>query len=182
MGWTDIPTFTYDQVVDETDMNTYVKDNLDYFKSSPVISETTSTANVENANTGTWANALTLTSVAIPADIGACYVEAWALGWTQSSSGAGHINSAIQLYEASAGSLQLYQFYSWSYTRIFPTAPEMAPYYARTRDLDWAGTTRTVSIRTYASNTTLTLCAQYTGGGSVNLGGSPIVLRIVRSH
>jgi len=179
MSWTAPRTWVYNELVDETDLNTHVRDNLLFLKSNPLIAEASiavGTANSGSVNAGE-VQVLSTGAISIPADVGAVHVEAWGHYFTSTPS-AGHNNWGFHLREAVAGSIGGLNWYGWA-----GAGPSPAPYYVRSQDLAWAGTSRTVSLLAYGNGCT---CLALTSSGGTGLGGTPYffptVLRIVRSY
>lgn len=179
--WTDPPTFTYDQLVDETDLNTYLRDNLLFLKSNPVIASESKTTNTlvysaagsNQTNTGT---VLTLTSVAIPADVGAVYVECWAWSW-----GADRTNNPgawsryeMGLNDSVVGGIMGAGTNGSIYYDV-NTLPATVRFgcYMRSPDFAWGGTTRTISWTLTALHNTVLVSASAT---------QPAVLRLMRAY
>jgi hypothetical protein len=160
------------ELVSETLLNTHVRDNLLFLKSSSIVAEATSTTNTDSGVNGT-ATAITLPNIAIPADVGAVYCEAWA--WmlnTGAHQNASNNSAYAGISETTAGKLVESSVY------VGGAGPAIgAPFYARTRHQAWAGTTRTVSLYVTGANCQGSLQASYPTPSD-----SPIVLRIVRAY
>ncbi len=140
-------------------LNTHVRDNLLFLKSDPVIARALPAAlgDIGADSRGTSYTAVTnsvtaLSSIAIPADIGACYVELWShKGFTfiGPPGGGNSFSYELGVSEASAGSLINAASGAQSSTHEGIMAPGG---YWRTDDLTWAGTTRTITITVVAVN------------------------------
>lgn len=176
MAFTTPRTWSTGELVDATTMNTHVRDNLVFLKADPVIASTTTSSNHQN-NWGGEVTILTLSGVAIPADVGHCYVEAWAASWGILDGTDGHNTAGVLLREATAGLLHHVQTYGW-----YDGNTIQMPYYARSPDYAWAGTTRTVTLSSYASGPLMSVAATASVSGMDTIGTTPITLRIVRSH
>lgn len=172
-NWTTPKDWVYDEDVDETDMNTHVRDNLMWLKSNPVIAETSTSTNFQLNQAG-FTNVLVLSGVAIPADVEHCYVEAWAAQWRMTIANAGYNDSALRLYENSVGHLSHIQMSAYAVGTT--GGPEGGGVYLRSPDYAWGGLTRTVSLQLYSGNCLTDVYA------ATNLATTPITLRIVRSH
>ena len=183
MSWTVPRTWVYNELPSETVFNTHVRDNLLFLKSNPLISEVTIATNTTIASTTT--SVLTTGSVAIPADVGAVYCEAWG-HWASGTHGGGHNNAAVSITETTALEVARNQMYDYSFAAFYGEVPSSGggpyPFYLRSRDLAWAGTSRTVSLQFIATNWTIYAAAQTISGTGQNAWAQPIVLRIVRSY
>ncbi len=168
MAWSLPRTWSVSEFVTASLLNTHIRDNLLFLKSNPVIAEGVTTATV-NSNT----NAVVLGSIAIPADVGAVYCEAWAtsVGFFNAPGSGNSFNWYIQIASNEAGEHHLYT--GSQYASTTSDTSSAYPYYARTRDLAWAGLTRNVFLGVTASN-----CSAFISGTAA----SPIVLRIVRAY
>jgi hypothetical protein len=161
-------------------LNAELRDNLNYLKTNPVLAEATIAANTDNVPvTGAETVVLSTGAVAIPADVGAVYLEAWG-HWLVQNYGAGHVNWGIRLAEAGAGVLSAAHYYDYSYA-ITLGHNANGPFYLRSQDYNWAGTSKTAQIRVYASNITAMLLTHGIGGVGLD-SVYPIVLRMVRSY
>jgi hypothetical protein len=164
--WTEPPrTWVYNELVDETDLNTHIRDQLIYLKSNPVIAETT----VTSGQTGDMTVA-TLAGIAIPADVGKVYVECWAISFGARSPTANPSSAYVSVGETTAGVIISGEHQDANFGASYSS---VAPFYARSRDLAWANSTRTVTLSMSGSN-----CSAWMQGSAA----SPIVLRIVRSY
>lgn len=164
--WTDPPTFTYDQLVDETDLNTYLRDNLLWLKSDPLISWTSATSPVYSGLDGDVV-VLTLGSLLIPADTGAVYCEAWAYQLNTASHTSYSTNSAAAYISVDSTTI------AQGNVVVGGISPSIgAPLYLRSREYNWSGLTKTIYLRLAGTNCS----AQIQGTAAL-----PIVLRIVRS-
>jgi hypothetical protein len=171
LAWTAPLTWTVGQLVSAANLNTHIRDNLLFLKSSPVISEVTSPTVVTTENTPL--QVLTTGAVAIPADVGAVYCEAWASSYGYEIPG-GTFTWRATLDEASAGQLRMAGVNADIDQRFTSGVSDMRfPLYMRTTELLWAGTTRTVSL-----NIDSTGCVTRITGTAA----SPITLRIVRAY
>ena len=176
MAWTAPRTYSVSEFITAAILNTHVRDNLLFLKSDPVISEVTSTASLSDSS-GNWTTVMTTGAVAIPADVGEVFVEVWArgFGYVGTPGSGGTMNWQVAILEATQGTLNI----------TGPAYPEvgavtaategslMLPFYMRSREYAWAGTSRTVTVALLGTNTTTTLW----GGAD-----SPVVLRVVRAY
>ena len=181
MSWTAPRTWVYNELVDETDMNTHVRDQFIFLKSNPLISETTLAATNQYVTNGAM-TVLTLSSVAIPSDVGAVYVEAWG-HWSAGLQGDGHNNAAIYISDTTAGEVCRNHMYDYSFSAFYRGDNyRVLPFRLRSQDLAWAGTTRTVTLNFWANNWTIHAVTKQQQGSGQNTWAQPIVLRIVRSY
>lgn len=132
MSWTTPRTYVTGELVTATILNTHLRDNMLWLKSDPLIGQ-----NVIAKGDTTPYTGLTIGATAIPADVGAVYVEAWGHVWATSHDG--HNNLRVILEETTAGELMAWTTYGWY---SIPSGP----FYLRTGDLSWAGTTRQVAV------------------------------------
>ena len=172
MSWTAPRTWVYNELVDETDMNTHVRDNLLFLKSTPEIGRATSTA-VASTTNGVALTVLTISSLAIPADVGAVYVEVWAALYGHTTLGTTGW-SQVRIEEATAGLLRRGGNNGNIDQRFLIGEPaHYAPLYMRTDDLAWAGTSRTITLKIEPS-----ACDSKIVGTTDN----PIVMRVMRAY
>jgi len=177
MAWTSPRTWVVSEVVTAALMNTHVRDNLLYLKATPLLSEVSIAAGTANttATAGTTVTAMTTGAIAVPSDWGAVYVEAWGR-YHVSSLGAGIVNWSMEIKEAAA---DVVARVSWNDSGSSPRQPPNAPFYMKTPDLAYAGTTRTFTLQITASNTSAALCTgTVAGSGYVNV---PAYLRVLRA-
>jgi hypothetical protein len=172
MAWTSPRTWAVSEFVTAALMNTHVRDNLLFLKSNPEIGRATLATGVNTFNVET--TALTLSSLAIPADVGKVYVECWGQQWNHTTLGTTGY-AAVHLKEATAGLLlragntgDIQQ--RWLGGEV---AHAHAPMYLRTDDFAWAGTTRTITLSIVAVACTGWIHART---------DSPVVLRVMRSY
>ena len=171
MAWTAPLTWTVGQLVSAANLNTHVRDNLLFLKSNPVISEVTSTTVVTTENTPL--QVLTTGSVAIPADVGAVYCEAYAASYGYESPG-GTFWWQARIQEVTAGVLRVAGVNSATDQRFTSGVGDMRfPLYMRTTELAWAGTSRTVNLVIDSAGCITRITGMAT---------SPITLRIVRAY
>jgi len=170
MAWTNPRTWITNEFVTSAILNTHVRDNMLFLKSNPLIAVTTATTNQDA--TGTQATAIALNNIAIPADVGAVYVEAWALsvGYLNPPGGGNFFSWSFEIVMTST---VLHSYSGSVYASSNTDANGAYPYYARSTDQDWAGSTRSVSLRITGTNCTARASAS---------GASPIKLRIVRAY
>lgn len=178
MAWTAPRTWVVSEVVTAALMNTHVRDNLLFLKSDPVIASGTLTAlqqhNKVGFNTGyTEATKLSLTSIAIPADVGAVYCELWAIsaGYSQPPASGAGFRWEVRMDEATAGNVA--RTYGSLSSTTTTDGSGSYPIYLRSPDLAWAGTTRTLNLILGANS-----CMGELNGTTAN----PIYMRIVRSY
>lgn len=173
MAWTSPRTWAVSEFVTAALLNTHVRDNLLFLKSDPLIGVATSTTTV-NAEGGAGATTvLTISSLAIPADVGAVYVEAWAAAFGHSTLSATGW-AQVRIEEATAGILRRGGNTSGLDQRYGSGHPgHYAPLYMRTQDLAWAGTTRTLTLKIEASSCQARIVAASDSG---------TVMRVMRSY
>jgi len=150
-------------LVTKSILDTHIRDNLLFLKSDPVISETTVTTTTTGAVT-----VATLSGIAIPADVGAVYVEAWAISFGITSASGNPSAATATLSETTAGTVGTSTYQNSDFG-----TDAWGPFYMRSRDQSWANSTRTVTLTMTQSLGTARLEAST---------ASPIVLRIVRSY
>ncbi len=168
MAWSSPRTWSVSEFVTASLLNTHLRDNLLHLKSNPVIAENLTTGTV---NSNSWA--VGLGSVVIPGDVGAVYCEAWAqsVGFFNTPGSGNFFTWNVYIQSVEDGQLHLYT--GSQYASTTSDTSSAYPYYARTRDLAWAGLTRNVFLGVTASN-----CSAFISGTAA----SPIVLRIVRAY
>ena len=174
MAWTSPRTWVVSEFVTAALMNTHVRDNMLFLKSNPQIAAVSggliqadnrgqSYSGVNVAGTG-------LSSIAIPADVGAYYVEVWSqngIGWLgRPGSGYGFIYT-LTITDSGAG-VVIQSTETVVDNGLQDEQRFMPGYYARSGDIAGAGTTRTISVNLYGMNC---LARFY-----------PYTLRIMRSY
>lgn len=173
MAWTSPRTWAVSEFVTAALLNTHVRDNLLFLKSDPLIGSATGTTTTESVAGAGSTTVLTISSLAIPSDVGAVYVEAWAPAFGYSTpSTTGWYQCRIE--EATAGILGRGGVTSGLDQRInSATSAGYHPLYMRTADLSWAGSTRTITLKIESSSCAARMVAQT---------DSPITMRVVRSY
>jgi hypothetical protein len=176
--WTTPRTWTVSEVVTAAIMNTHVRDNLNYiysyFKTTdPVLSQVTRAEGSANIQ-GT---VLTTGSISVPSDWGAVYVEAWGAYIMQPYS-AGWNDFSWSLSETTAGDLTKFTGRDYYYRGNGPVYGDYAhgPFYLRSKNLAWAGTSRTVNLN--FTGYALAMTTSWNGYGA----NHEAVLRVVRAY
>ena len=171
MAWTTPKTWALGELVDESDLNTHVRDNLLFLKSNPVIASAASVGSTSTSN-NTGVSVITTGSVSIPADIGACFVEVWTNQFGMTAVPAtGHNDWGMYVSDGATAIID---------NRITDNIQgggagglgSLRPLYTRSGDLAWAGLTKTVTVYVNGFNSV--------GGANGYMG--PTTVRIVRSY
>lgn len=171
--WTAPRTWVLGELVSQTLLNTHLRDNLLFLKSDPLIGSATTPTTAEVSAGAGPLTVLTISGLAIPADVGAVYVEVWASAFGFSTPGTtGWFQARIE--EATAGVLRRAGVDAQSDQRISASTPgNYHALYMRTADLAWAGTTRTLNLVIEGSATNVRIVAQP---------DSPTTMRVVRAY
>ena len=122
---------------------------------------------------GVLTTALTISGLAIPADVGAVYVEAWAAAWGYTTLGTTGW-AQVRIQDSVAGMLRRGGVGGGLDQRFAGGQPgSFHPLNIRTDDYAWAGTTRTLTLVIEASACNARLVANT---------DNPIVMRVMRSY
>ena len=152
MAWTAPRTWVLAEFVTAALMNTHVRDNMLFLKSDPLISQGTA---VLTSAPSTTVTAITLSGVAIPADVGAVYVEVWSangIGYNTPPGSGSFFSYSMNVTETTAGVLIEASESIFSTTNT--DGSRMAPgFYARSLDLStgWPGSSRTFTLNVSGS-------------------------------